>query len=900
MPSYDYQKMIVLLSNRVSKGLRKEDYESVEELIFSPILKTLDCKLQSKLGGRLIKHYLKVGMINEAKRFLDELKSQGTSPSVNGISSLIRSLSRDGQQDRVLEIIEYLVSSDINVNSATWGAVISTLAKTNPKYAEAGLEFICKINLIPKLYGIVVNGYINASDYCSADRVLRLSRSHKIPLTSAMIELASKVYTNLNDPVTLFSIYSLAKANSTRLDTSSVNSLLYSFYKLSRFDLLESIVFDAQSQSVSFNSDTFSITATYLSNNTHKSTSALNRNINRLFHAYVSDKSITADIKTVTCFLKASFKTKDHDLTRCVLEHMVQRDVKPDVKFYNTMIKGYIDDGNVQKAMYVAEEMESCGVKPDLVTFNTFLNAVAQSIGRSVCEFILSVPKLLLMYLYLLCICFEFLQQNTSQTCTTSSGVLNLNDVVSILQNMKRQGLEPDSVTFNTLLNIYCRSGHFTQAWDTLLQGLKNRHTELKDLDSLSWHSDFQKILKTINTKTRSSLTTSSLSSPDTSSVHPTPKPNPNHSSSSLFKPTIHSYNTLLHTFASTGNLPRTRFIFDLLCLDQSVKPDIHSYNSLFKAIMVSQKKYSFTRSGHVRYRGACCGTVGTRSSLISRYINHTFKQAWSLWNHLVLSNPKHKTHPSLQPSKSSCKGLPQPSNFISTFPSTLVTLSAQAVPTPTPNSTTTYFLLSSLPPDINLLGNTLKSITTLQTTFSSPTPPPSLLSSLYSFSTPHVNDPSFQPPEKNLLQLPHYKLIIKLCIRIGQTLKKRHQTTSLSESHYQTQSENWQNLLHWSVNQGLNVIKNQEERVDTYNLVLRTNQLSPKPDETLELPNSNVNTHRQNDRDFNDFNEVGLRSQQEFLKWVVKKLVLAGLKQQVQRIQEMGSVNMKSKSCNS
>jgi pentatricopeptide repeat protein len=134
------------------------------------------------------------------------------------------------------------------------------------------------------------------------------------------------------------------------------------------------------------------------------------------------------------------------------LDKMIEDSVAPDEISYNTVIHCMTRFGNPEEAESLIEDMKGAGVQPSNVTYNTLLAAYltksSSTNGRRT--------------------------MNGSRTTLTPSEIAYTSRAEKLFERMKNDPyVEPDVVTYNTMLHFYSRVGDFTKAEAFLAEMLK-------------------------------------------------------------------------------------------------------------------------------------------------------------------------------------------------------------------------------------------------------------------------------------------------------------------------------------------------------------------------------------------------------------------------------------------
>eukprot|EP01125_Pyxidicula_operculata_P020112 TRINITY_DN7363_c0_g1_i1.p1 TRINITY_DN7363_c0_g1~~TRINITY_DN7363_c0_g1_i1.p1 ORF type:complete len:359 (+),score=22.72 TRINITY_DN7363_c0_g1_i1:90-1166(+) len=184
-------------------------------------------------------------------------------------------------------------------------------------------------------------------------------------------------------------------------------------------------------------------------------------------------------IGTYNKILNAASKENNGECMRTIVNVMKTKDIKMDVSTYNTLISHHAKNGDPQAVKKIVEEMSKNGIEMDTATYNIILNMYLvmgrDELVRSVLSEMkkknvqadsytlsLLVSKLMKMkssvtahtiFMELKIMGFEVtdvVSFNSVISMYTRMG--KLVDVTEVMKEMQKRNIEPDRVTYNTLI----------------------------------------------------------------------------------------------------------------------------------------------------------------------------------------------------------------------------------------------------------------------------------------------------------------------------------------------------------------------------------------------------------------------------------------------------------------
>ncbi|KAL4583008.1 hypothetical protein LXL04_007572 [Taraxacum kok-saghyz] len=170
----------------------------------------------------------------------------------------------------------------------------------------------------------------------------------------------------------------------------------------------------------------------------------------------------------------------------------------PTVRTYTTVIKCLCDNGRIQEALSLLSQMEKRGLNPDIVTYNIILRALSnQNMVDEIFDLFqtiyqkdippdcytatalsgllkkgnLVIARSLLRDIVTCASDIDVAVYNVDLYCLISC--FKFKEVSSLIKRMRKKGIEPNNITFNTILKGFCESKPMDEALE-YFKSLKN------------------------------------------------------------------------------------------------------------------------------------------------------------------------------------------------------------------------------------------------------------------------------------------------------------------------------------------------------------------------------------------------------------------------------------------
>ena len=156
-------------------------------------------------------------------------------------------------------------------------------------------------------------------------------------------------------------------------------------------------------------------------------------------------EEIRPDIYTYSTLISAFGKHGQIEKIAFYLEEMDRNSIELDIKTYNLLISLYGRNGDVENVVLYFDRLKLNGIEPDVSTFSSLMNAYANICLETVCTYFSEMKKMNLkpnVVVYTILI--------------SAHGAASQHEKIDgLLQEMKDEGIEPDSRFFNVLDKAY-------------------------------------------------------------------------------------------------------------------------------------------------------------------------------------------------------------------------------------------------------------------------------------------------------------------------------------------------------------------------------------------------------------------------------------------------------------
>ena len=176
---------------------------------------------------------------------------------------------------------------------------------------------------------------------------------------------------------------------------------------------------------------------------------------------------------------------------------MIQLEISPDIFTFTLLIKGYLSIGDFETAKRLLVEMKDLNIKPNVVTYGQFLDSFKKNFDEEKLKYILNLMnedkiefnetlKTNLMKLYLDTNQFEKAIKIFNEEKIKNSYYLNLfihyfaeigdlGEMIYYYKLFDELNIEPDSITFGTLIKGFVIKKEFEKAEEILKENYKRK-----------------------------------------------------------------------------------------------------------------------------------------------------------------------------------------------------------------------------------------------------------------------------------------------------------------------------------------------------------------------------------------------------------------------------------------
>lgn len=292
---------------------------------------------------------------------------------------------------------------------------------------------------------------------------------------------------------------------------------------------------------------------------------------------------------TYTTHLAAMTVQKQYSSIRSIISQVEQSGTKPDSIFFNAVINAFSESGNMEDALETLQKMKELGLQPTTSTYNTLIK------GYGIAGYPEKSSELLDLML-------EDENSNVRPNLRTFNVLIqawcrknNIEEAWNMVHKMECCGVQPDTVTYNTIATCYVQKGETQRAEEVVVEEMmKKRKAEAngrtcgivvggycregKVREGLRFVHKMKGLGVFGNLVVFNSLIKGFAEVMDRDGVHEVL----NLMKECKVKPDVITYSTVMNAWSSAGYMDKCAQVFDEM-LNAGVKPDAHAYSILAK-----------------------------------------------------------------------------------------------------------------------------------------------------------------------------------------------------------------------------------------------------------------------------------------------------------------------------
>ena len=463
--------------------------------VFDKLLKKDVVSWNVMIGG-----YAQLGHVKEAFTLFREMRQEGLEPDEVTYMSILNACASPGVLERGKEVHAHIIHSGLQCDVRVGNALINMYAKCGSiKDAQLVFDDMGKRNVISwnamigcyaqhghyeeafevfsqmKLVGLTPNDitYMSILNACASPAALAHGQEVHAHITGSGFQFDVRVGTALVNMYAKCGSIEAARLVFEKMGKQDVISWTALIEGYANHGLcMEAFEAFGQMQQVGLKPNQ----VTYVSIlNACSASTALERG--KEVHAHIIDAGYQSDLRVGTALVNMYAKCGSIRDAHLVFDKMN----KPDVIVWTAMIVGYAQHGQCEEAFEVFHQMQRAGMKPNQITYLSILNACASSTalerGKEIHADIteagfqsdLRVGNALIN-LYAKCgsirkarQVFDEMGKRDVISWNTMIGGLAFygcgQDALQIYEQMKKEGVRPDPVTFVSVLTACSQAG---------------------------------------------------------------------------------------------------------------------------------------------------------------------------------------------------------------------------------------------------------------------------------------------------------------------------------------------------------------------------------------------------------------------------------------------------------
>lgn len=427
---------------------------------------------------------------------LEQLRKSGVLLTSEAFRVLLRTYVGMGMTERAIEVFCRMRGLDCKPDAHTYNTIIKSLLQKEMFLLVFALyNLMIKSNCYPNgyTYTLLIDGFCKSGRSNEVLEILREMECSNTPpnimtYTSILYGLCQEKKVDL-----AYTLFNKIKGNGFQPDLICYNVLLNGFCKLGRFDEALSIVQLLKRDGFALEVDDYSclIDGLFRAKRYHEAYS---------LYTKMLKEGIMPDVVLYTIMIHGLSKEGRVGEAVKLLDEMAQRGLTPDSYCYNAVIKGFCDiglldrarslqleiseydqfpnactyailicgmcrEGLAGEAQQIFNQMEKLGCFPSVVTFNALINELCKA-GKleEACLLFckMEVERSPLLFLRLSqggnrVVDSISLRKTVEQMCEAGQ-------ILNAYQLLIDSEVVPDIMTYNILINGYCKAGNIDRA----------------------------------------------------------------------------------------------------------------------------------------------------------------------------------------------------------------------------------------------------------------------------------------------------------------------------------------------------------------------------------------------------------------------------------------------------
>eukprot|EP01022_Parablepharisma_sp_SALTPOND_P018835 TRINITY_DN3132_c0_g1_i1.p1 TRINITY_DN3132_c0_g1~~TRINITY_DN3132_c0_g1_i1.p1 ORF type:complete len:1081 (+),score=115.60 TRINITY_DN3132_c0_g1_i1:6228-9470(+) len=446
----------------------------------------------------LIEGCARCSRLTKALALLEEAKGLKVPLTTGAYNVLIEGCIRSGELSKAWDLLDDMKRNGIDPDSYTYSSIFRGI-KENQKDVLKALDLVESLEKDPEFCADAIS-YNVLLDACVSTHML----SHALELLERMEALESRVkpdeisYNTLikgcgqmRDYVKAFALFERMQKNRISPNEVTYNSLIDVCVKSGRIESAWELLSAMEAAGLTPDNFTYS---TLIKGIHPRNNKAATYNLNKAFDLLNEMKAknrIKPDEILYNCLMDACVRFKDKYRAVSVFSEMSLAGVPPSAITYGILIKAYGQAGELENAFNAFQSMKTAGHFPNAVTYGCLIDACIKNnfVGKAqdVYETMLRdrVKPNTIIYTTLikgfaktkdLKAAMEIYQKMVMDPSSLPNNVTynslldccakcdDLSMLETVFEEMKKNGIKADLITFSTMIKGYCRRGKLSNA----------------------------------------------------------------------------------------------------------------------------------------------------------------------------------------------------------------------------------------------------------------------------------------------------------------------------------------------------------------------------------------------------------------------------------------------------